>query len=215
MLITPLAPSICRIASTSRSNAVSACDPVSIGSHRNRAAPPISWCALAASLITAAHEPEAGGKITYIPYTGGGPTSVQLAGKHIEGSTANPSEEIASWRAGNARPLCVLSAQRMAYTAKITADMAWSDVPTCGEQGVKLTYNMLRGMFMPGKVSPAQQAYYVGLFKRVLETPEWKAYVERNALLPDYRDGAAFVEFLTQDEQRHKELMARAGFLAQ
>ena len=78
-----------------------------------------------------------------------------------------------------------------------------------------MTYQMLRGMFMPGKVTPAQQAYYVNLFKRVLETPEWKTYVERNALLPDYREGAEFVQFLTQDEQRHKELMAKAGFLAQ
>ena len=166
-------------------------------------------------LITAALEQESGGKITYIPYTGGGPTSVQLAGKHIEGSTANPSEEIGSWRAGNARPLCVLSAQRMAYTAKVAADTAWSDVPTCGEQGVKLTYNMLRGMFMPGKVTPAQQAYYVNLFRRVAETPDWKAYMERNALLPDFRDGEAFTQFLTTDEARHKELMGQAGFLAQ
>ena len=166
-------------------------------------------------LITAALEQEAGARITYIPYTGGGPTSVQLAGKHIDASTANPSEEIASWRAGNARPLCVLSAQRMAYTAKVVADTAWSDVPTCGEQGIQLTYNMLRGMFMPGKATPAQQAYYVDLFKRAVETPEWKAYVERNALLPDFREGAAFVEFLTEDEQRHKDLMDKAGFLAQ
>ena len=166
-------------------------------------------------LITAALEQEAGARITYIPSTGGGPTSVQLAGKHIDASTANPSEEIASWRAGNARPLCVLSAQRMAYTAKVVADTAWSDVPTCGEQGIQLTYNMLRGMFMPGKATPAQQAYYVDLFKRAVETPEWKAYVERNALLPDFREGAAFVEFLTEDEQRHKDLMDKAGFLAQ
>ena len=166
-------------------------------------------------LISASLERESGGKITYIPYTGGGPTSVQLAGKHIEASTGNPSEEIASWRAGNARPLCVLSPQRMAYTAKITADMAWSDVPTCKEQGVAFTYTMLRGMFMPGKITPAQQAYYVNLFRKVAETPDWKAYMERNALLPDFRDGEAFKEFLTTDEARHKELMGQAGFLAQ
>ncbi|MBC7799998.1 MAG: tripartite tricarboxylate transporter substrate binding protein [Gemmatimonadaceae bacterium] len=166
-------------------------------------------------LITQSLEIEAGSKITYIPYTGGGPTSVQLAGKHIEASTGNPSEEIGSWRAGNARPLCVLSAKRMAYTAVITAGTAWSDVPTCAESGVALQYNMLRGMFMPGKVTPAQQAYYVDLFRKVTQTAEWQTYVERNALLPDFRDGDAFVAFLTEDEQRHKDMMAKAGFLAQ
>ncbi len=165
-------------------------------------------------LITFALEKEAGGKITYIPYAGGGPTSVQLAGKHIEASTGNPSEEIGSWRAGNARPLCVLSPKRMAYSTKITQTTAWSDIPTCGEQGVKFTYNMLRGMFMPGGITPEQRTYYVDLFKKVSETPEWKEYLERNALLPDFRSGEAFVSFLTADETRHKALMNEAGFLA-
>lgn len=165
-------------------------------------------------LITFALEQEAGGKITYIPYAGGGPTSVQLAGKHIDASTGNPSEEIASWRAGNARPLCVLSPKRMAYPAKITATTAWADIPTCAEQGVKFTYNMLRGMFMPGRVTEAQRQFYVEMFRKIIETPEWKEYMERNALLPDFRAGKEFVDFLNADETRHKDLMAKAGFLA-
>ncbi|OQW85576.1 MAG: tricarboxylate transporter [Proteobacteria bacterium ST_bin15] len=165
-------------------------------------------------LITWALGDEAAAKITYIPYAGGGPTSVQLAGKHIEGSTGNPSEEIASWRAGNARPLCLLSPKRMAYKEKITDTTAWSDIPICAEQGIKFTYNMLRGMFMPGGVSNEQRDFYVDLFKKVQDTAEWKEYLARTALLPDFRSGAAFVEFLTVDEQRHKDLMDKAGFLA-
>jgi tripartite-type tricarboxylate transporter receptor subunit TctC len=73
---------------------------------------------------------------------------------------------------------------------------------------------MLRGMFMPGKVTPEQQAFYVDLFKKVTETPEWKEYLERNALVPDFRSGKDFVDFLTADEQKHKELMGKAGFIA-
>lgn len=165
-------------------------------------------------LIAWALSNEFSAKITYIPYAGGGPTSVQLAGKHIEGSTGNPSEEVASWRAGNARPLCLLSPKRMAYTTKVNGDIAWSDIPICADQGVKFTYNMLRGMFMPGGVTDEQRAYYVDLFKKVTETPEWKEYLERTALLPDFRSGAPFVEFLTNDEQRHKDLMEKAGFLS-
>ena len=165
-------------------------------------------------LITFALEQEAQGKITYIPYAGGGPTSVQLAGKHIDASTGNPSEEIGSWKAGAARPLCVLSPKRIAYAAKVVGDVAWKDIPTCSEQGVKFTYNMLRGMFMPGKVTPAQQAFFVDLFRKAIDTPDWKEYMERNALLPDFRQGQAFVDFLTADETKHKDLMDKAGFLA-
>ena len=72
----------------------------------------------------------------------------------------------------------------------------------------------LRGMFMPGKVTKEQQAYYVGLFKKVSEAPEWKDYLARSALVADYRDGDAFVAFLKADEEKHAKLMSEAGFMA-
>lgn len=165
-------------------------------------------------LISVSMEQAAGVKLTYIPYQGGGPASVQLAGGHIDANTGNPAEEIANWRSGATKPVCVFADQPMRYTRKITADMAWSDIPPCPSQGLNVTYQMLRGMFMPGKVSPEQQAYYVELFKKVLETPEWKEYMARNALVPDFRSGKEFVDFLVADEQKHKELMGKAGFIA-
>ena len=155
-----------------------------------------------------------GTKITYVPYQGGGPASVQLAGGHIDANMNNPAEEIANWRSGAVKPLCAFADKPMEYTQKITADMAWSDIPTCQSQGISVTYQMLRGMFMPGKVTPEQQAFYVDLFKKVAETPDWKAYLERNALVPDFRSGQSFVDFLTEDERKHKELMTKAGFIA-
>ena len=165
-------------------------------------------------LISVTMEQAAGTKITYVPYQGGGPASVQLAGSHIDANMNNPAEEIGNWRSGATRPLCVFSDKPLEYTQKITADMGWSDIPTCASQGLPVSYQMLRGMFMPGKVTPEQQAYYVDLFQKVVETPDWKAYLERNALVPDFRSGQAFVEFLTQDEAKHKELMTKAGFIA-
>lgn len=165
-------------------------------------------------LISVTMEQTTGTKITYVPYQGGGPASVQLAGGHIDANMNNPAEEIANWRSGAVKPLCVFSPKPMDYTQKITADMAWSDIPTCPSQGVNVTYQMLRGMFMPGKVTPEQQAFYVELFRKVIETPEWKAYVERNALVPDFRAGQSFVDFLTEDERKHRDLMTKAGFIA-
>ncbi|MFC3690666.1 Bug family tripartite tricarboxylate transporter substrate binding protein [Chenggangzhangella methanolivorans] len=157
---------------------------------------------------------EAGVKLTYIPYKSGGEASTQLAGGHVSADTNNPSEDVANWRGGQTRPLCVLSKKRIAYTGKISGDTAWSDIPTCGEQGLNFTYNMLRGIFMPGGVTEEQKAFYVNLLKKVSETPEWKEYLERNALLPDQRFGEDFEDFLLSDEALHKDLMGKAGFLA-
>lgn len=166
------------------------------------------------NLIVYAMEKQGGAKFAYIPYTSGGQASTQLSGGHVEANTNNPAEDLANWRGGATRPLCVFAEQKMAYTAKVTGEMSWADIPTCASQGLNVSYQMLRGMFMPGKVSKEQQAFYVGLFKKVSETAEWKEYLARNALVPDYRDGDAFISFLKADEAKHEKLMSEAGFMA-
>lgn len=166
------------------------------------------------NLIVYAMEKQGGAKFAYIPYTSGGQASTQLSGGHVEANTNNPAEDLANWRGGATRPLCVFAEQKMAYTAKVTGEMSWADIPTCASQGLNVSYQMLRGMFMPGKVSKEQQAFYVGLFKKVSETAEWKDYLARNALVPDYRDGDAFIQFLKADEEKHARLMTEAGFMA-
>lgn len=166
------------------------------------------------NLIVFAMEQQAGTKFAYIPHASGGQTSTQLSGGHIEASTNNPAEDVANWRGGATRPLCVFSEKQMSYTTPVADGKSWADIPTCKSQGLDVTYQMLRGMFMPGGVTKEQQAFYVDLFKKVAETPEWKEYLARSALVPDYRDGEAFVSFLVEDEKKHAKLMSDAGFMA-
>lgn len=166
------------------------------------------------NLLVFAMEKQGGTKFAYIPYTSGGQASTQLSGGHVEATTNNPAEDLANWRGGATRPLCVFAEQKMAYTEKVADGQSWADIPTCASQGLNVSYQMLRGMFMPGKVSKEQQAFYVDLFKKVSETPEWKEYLARNALAADYRDGEAFVSFLKADEAKHEKLMTEAGFMA-
>jgi tripartite-type tricarboxylate transporter receptor subunit TctC len=166
------------------------------------------------NLIVFAMEKAGDTKFSYIPHTSGGQTSTQLSGGHIEASTNNPAEDVANWRGGATKPLCVFSDKPMTYTEKVADGKSWADIPTCPSQGLNVTYSMLRGMFMPGKVTKEQQAFYMELFKKVSETPEWKEYLARGALVPDYRDGEAFVSFLKTDEAKHAKLMSDAGFMA-
>lgn len=166
------------------------------------------------NLIVFAMEQAGSTKFAFIPHSSGGQTTTQLSGNHIDASTNNPAEDIANWRGGATRPLCVFSEQKMTYTEKVAGEQSWADIPTCKSQGLNVSYQMLRGMFMPGKVTKEQQAYYVAMFKKVSETPEWKDYLARSALVADYRDGEAFVSFLKADEAVHAKLMSDAGFMA-
>jgi putative tricarboxylic transport membrane protein len=153
-------------------------------------------------------------KFTYIPFGGGGAVAVQLVGKHINSSVNNPIEAVSQWKAGALKPLCIFDAKRSTYTAKVTADKAWSDIPTCKEAGVDTEYQMLRGIFMSPGVKPEHVAYYVDLFKRVMATDDWKQFMENGAFNQTFMSGDQFKTWVEANDKRHYELMKEAGFLA-
>ena len=163
-------------------------------------------------LITFALEKVYGAKFTYIPYKSGGEAATQLVGKHIDSNVNNPSENVAQWRAGQVRALCVFSEHRMVYKEKVTKAQSWADIPTCKEEGVDVQYQMLRAFFLPPGTTTEQSAFYVNLLRKVVATPEWKEYVARNALKETFQTGPEFVKFLEKDDAYHRVLMTEAGF---
>ncbi len=165
-------------------------------------------------IITAALEQQTGTKLIYVPFKGGGDVAVQLVGKHIDSSVNNPIEAVAQWRAGALRPLCVLDAERMPYTGKITPSMSWHDIPTCKQSGLDVSYTMLRGIFTSPGVKPDQVKFYVELLAKVREMPEWQEFMEKGAFNQTALSGTAFTTWLAKEETRHQQLMKEAGFLA-
>jgi putative tricarboxylic transport membrane protein len=165
-------------------------------------------------IITVAIEKAAGVKFTYIPFRGGGEVAVQLVGNHVDSTVNNPIEAVAQWRGGKVRPLCVFDGKPLEYKDKIAGDMAWSDIPTCKSQGLDTEYLMLRGFFMPAGVSKEQVDYYVNLFQKVRETPEWKKLMDDGAFNQTFMTGADYAKWVETEEKRHQTLMKDAGFLA-
>ncbi|MCC7484447.1 MAG: tripartite tricarboxylate transporter substrate binding protein [Burkholderiales bacterium] len=165
-------------------------------------------------IITVGLEKATGIKFTYVPFKGGGTVATQLVGKHIDSSVNNPIEAVAHWRADRLRPLCVFGAGRLSYKTRVTATMAWGDIPTCKEAGVPTEYEMLRGIFMPAGVKQEQVDYYVGLFKRLRETPEWKKFMEDGAFTQTFMAGKEYRDWVAAAEKLHLGLMKEAGFLA-
>lgn len=166
-------------------------------------------------IITAALDRlNAPNKFTYIPYGGGGQVATQLVGKHVDSSVNNPIEAVSQWKAGQLRPLCLFDVKRSTYTAKVTATESWSDIPTCKESGVDVTYQMLRGIFMPADAKPEQVAFYVDLFKKVLATDDWKGFMEQGAFNQTFMAGGEFKTWVETADKQHYDLMKEAGFLA-
>jgi putative tricarboxylic transport membrane protein len=166
------------------------------------------------NVLTVFIEKRTGAKFAYLPYKSGGEAATQLVGNHTAANVNNPSENLEVWRAGQVRALCVFSKERIQYKAKVSGSMSWNDIPTCPSEGLDVSYQMLRAMFLPGKVTPEQQAFYVDLFHKVTQTQEYKEYMEKQALKPVWMAGPEMLKFLEEDDTLNKSLMTEAGFVA-
>lgn len=158
---------------------------------------------------------KAGGfKLTYIPFKSGAEAATQLAGKHVAANLNNPNENISQWRASQVRPLCVFSKERMHYKEKVTATMAWSDIPTCVESGLPIEeYRMPRAVYIAAGTTPAQVDYYVKVLRKVSETPEWKAYLQTNALNGQFASGDEFKRYIDANQATVRDIFSNSGWL--
>ena len=159
-------------------------------------------------------ENKTGARFSYLPFQSGGEAETQLVDRHIDANVNNPSENLEAWRAGQVRALCVFDKERISYSAKVTETQSWNDIPTCKEEGLDVQYLMVRAMFLPGKVTSEQAAFYVELFQKLTQTPEYLSYMEKEALKPIFLTGRDLVQFLEEDDALNTSLMKEAGFVA-
>ncbi len=158
-------------------------------------------------ILTIQQEQALGVKFIYVPFKGGGEVCVNLVGKHVDSTVNNPIECVSHWKAGRVRPLAVFD------TARIPVG-DWKDIPTVKEAlGVDIHYLMLRGIFGAPDMPKEAVEWYQGFLKKVTETPEWKKYMEEGALKPAFATGPEYVKWVEENEQLHKELMAKGGLL--
>jgi putative tricarboxylic transport membrane protein len=153
-------------------------------------------------------------KFTYIPFKSGAEAAVQLAGGHIDSHVNNPSESIGQWKGSTQRPLCAFSPQRLPDGPKVTESQNWHDIPTCVETGLDIPqFEQPRTVWLPGKVTAEQTAFYVDLMKQVQTKPEWKEYIERTSQVDTFLTGDAYADFINQDIERNHKIDADEGWL--
>jgi tripartite-type tricarboxylate transporter receptor subunit TctC len=166
--------------------------------------------------LTSLIEAATGAKFIYVPFQGGGPAAVQLAGGHIDSNTNNPSENIGQWKAGAVAPLCVFSPARLPAGPKVSGTMGWSDIPTCKEAGIPIDqFQMPRTVWLPGGVAPDVVAFYADVLKKVSETPEWKEYLERTSQTGKFLVGDEMKRFVADDRAKSRQVFEREGWIVQ
>src|SRR5215813_11309409 len=160
-------------------------------------------------IITIQMEQALGIKFTYVPFKGGGEVCVNLVGKHVDSTVNNPIECVSHWKAGRVRPLAVFD------SARLTAP-EWKDIPTVKQAlNADITYLMLRGIFGPPGMPKDAVEWYQGFLKKVMDTPEFQAYLNDGALKSAWLTGPELTTWMEKEEQVHRDLMAKGGLLKQ
>ena len=127
-------------------------------------------------IITVAIEKSAGVKFTYIPFRGGGEVAVQLVGNHVNSTVNNPNRSrCAMARRQGAAAVRVRRQASCPTTRRSSTSCRGARSRPANREGLDMEYLMLRGIFMPPGATPAQVDFYVELFKKVRETPEWRS----------------------------------------
>src|SRR6476660_4987207 len=145
-------------------------------------------------ILTIQMEQALGVKFTYVPFKGGGEVCVNLVGKHVDSTVNNPIECVSHWKAGRVRPLAVFDSARIDVRE-------WKDIPTVKQAlNADITYLMLRGIFGPPAMPKEAVAWYQALLKRVMDTPEFQAYLKDGALKSAWLTGPELTAWMeTQD----------------
>ncbi|GAL35586.1 tricarboxylate transport protein TctC [Vibrio maritimus] len=144
----------------------------------------------------------AGFTYDYVPSQDGGGMVTSLTSKSVDAIVANPSEVSGQIKAGNFRPLAYSEAQRSTI---------YKQVPTFKEQGYDFAFSLPRGVVMPKDVDKDVQQWWVETLQRVVDTPEWKEYLETNSLSGNTVWGDDFAKNLAATNADFERVLTQIG----
>ena len=130
-----------------------------------------------------------------------------LLGNHIELVSTGATNAAGHMAAGKLRVLGVSSGQRLPGPMAV--------VPTWKEQGVDLVYGSWRSVVAPKGITAEQVTYWENALRKVVESAEWKAELERNYWADFFATGAAFRKTIEAESKAMKDVLVELGLAKQ
>jgi len=145
---------------------------------------------------------KAGFKFDYVSFNDAGELNTALLSHSLDAMMANPGEVLGLIESGDMRAL--------AYSG-VKSPKAISDVPTFAEAGYPNDVSLPRGLILAPDVPEDVQNWWIETVKKVVETPEWAAYLDNNSLTENVRYGDEFFEFLQNTQNTFAEILRESG----
>ena len=138
----------------------------------------------------------------FVGYASGAEVSGALQGTsavNVVATVNNPSEGKAGLASKKMRPLCTFEPN--------PATLSGVAVPTCKSQGLAIDdYFIMRAIMAAPGISAGQQKFWVDVFQKVYDSPDWKAFMTENNLIPDFKSGADFQKLVNDYQKLHEDI---------
>ena len=145
---------------------------------------------------------KAGFKFEYVSFNKQGELTTALLSGAIDAAFSNPGEVLGLLQSGDLRAL--------AYTGKQTPK-ALGNIPTLGQEGYEVGISMPRGLVLPPGVPKEAQDWWIATVKKIVQTPEWKEYIEKQLLTENVLYGEDFRAFLQKTQGTFADILKKSG----
>jgi putative tricarboxylic transport membrane protein len=143
--------------------------------------------------------------LRFVALEGGGEAFTALRAGHVQVVSGDASEATLHSLDGEIRVLAVLSEQRL--------QGALANVPTAREQGMDVSWPIIRGVYMGPQVSDADYKRWVGTFDKMMATPEFDQLRARNGLYPFALSGDKLTAYIKKTVEDYRKQSDQLGLI--
>jgi putative tricarboxylic transport membrane protein len=145
---------------------------------------------------------KAGFSFNYVSFNKQGELITALLSGSLDAAMSNPGEVLGLLQSGDMRAL--------AFSGKATPK-ALGDVPTFASLGYDIGISLPRGLVLPPDVPKEAQDWWIATVKKVVQTPEWKSYIEKQLLTENVLYGEDFRTFLKHTQGVFGDILQKSG----
>jgi putative tricarboxylic transport membrane protein len=142
-------------------------------------------------------------KPKYVAYSGGGEAQQSILSGSVDAGISAISEWADQVEAGKMRVLAVSTAQPLKVAGK--------EVKTLKDQGLDVEITNWRGVVAPPGIKPADRDAAIAAMKKLHDSSQWKALLEKNEWTDFFKTGDDFDAYLKTESTRVKGVLKDIG----
>jgi putative tricarboxylic transport membrane protein len=147
---------------------------------------------------------QAGFEFEYVSFNDAGEMNTALLSDALDAMMANPAEIIGLVESGDMKAL--------AFSGDVAPE-ALGDIPTMAEAGYEIGVSLPRGLILAPDAPQEAQDWWIEAMKKVVDTPEWDAYITNNQLTENLQYGQEFEDTLLETQENFARILREQGVI--